>query len=143
MEEKKKISFGKIISFILLVIVIAFCINAGCILYYLNNYGYGVKELPQTLSVYFKLSDGFTVKESKDGTSYFISGENFMSECDELLEKHGYEKVDMKSSVLYFSKQGSESEKHDFSIKGTDDDCYWFRVYKIDNDYKIEKILNK
>ena len=63
----------KIVTCILVVLVLYSTITIGGIYKYLKEYGYSAYALPQTLAVYFGLSNGFTVYEIPDSeTSVFI-----------------------------------------------------------------------
>lgn len=108
-------------------------VNAAGMYSNLKTYGYGVKELPQTLAVYFRLSDGFTVEEGEDGVSVFIGRENLDFYSD-LVEKYAYKEIDRLAPDVFFEND----EGKGFVIGATEDWCHWFRIYIINNDYQIE-----
>lgn len=126
----------KIFMSISCVLLLYIGITIGGIYKYLKEYGYGVKELPQTVAVYFHLDDGFTVKEKENGSSVFIGRENLLFYND-LIKKYGYREIDRLGTVFVYKKEDSE-EITDFTVSATGDWCHWFRVYVITNDYKIE-----
>lgn len=118
---------------IIVILVMFIGVNAAGMYSNLKTYGYGVKELPQTLAVYFRLSDGFTVEEGEDGESLFIGRENLDFYSD-LVEKYGYKEIDRLEPDVFFENDEGEG----FVIGGTEDWCHWFRINTINNDYKIE-----
>ena len=63
-EMKKWI---KPILVILAIVMLFIGANSIFIYKYLSEYGYGIKELPQTVAVWLRLSDGFTVEVNDDG----------------------------------------------------------------------------
>ena len=60
----------KPILVIFAIVVLFIGINSICIYKYLSEYGYGIKELPQTVAVWLRLSDGFTVEVNDDEDSH-------------------------------------------------------------------------
>lgn len=55
----------------------------------------------------------------------------------DLVEKYGYREKDRLGTYLFYEKNESE-EGTGFVIGATEDWCHWFRIYVINNDYKIE-----
>lgn len=134
----KKKKDGLVLFIAIIVIIVIFIgVNAAEMYSNLKTYGYGVKELPQTLAVYFRLSDGFTVEEGEDGESVFIGNKNpdFYSD---FFSKLGYKEVDRMGKTIFCKKDDKQEESSDFVIEITDDSCNWFGIYTINNDYKIE-----
>lgn len=127
--------FIAIITIIIILLLYAGIAVVG-IYEYLKEYGYGVDELPKTLAVYCHLSKGFTVEKEESGDSIFIGREDLLF-YTYFVEKHGY-KCEQYGSTLSFIESNSKNQEWDFSITATEDWCHWFRVYIIDNDYKIE-----
>lgn len=125
----------KIFVTIIIVLFIVILIPIGGIYKYLKEYGYGAEELPQTLAVYLHLDEGFTVKK-EDGVSIFIGRENLLFYSD-LVEKYGYREIEQSGNDLFCEKSEGE-EDTGFVIGATEDWCHWFRIYVINNDYKIE-----
>ena len=127
----------KIVTCILVVLVLYSTITIGGIYKYLKEYGYSAYALPQTLAVYFGLSNGFTVYEIPDSeTSVFIGRHDYIYE--ELFNKYGYYEIDRMGLVGYYKKNDSTSEYYDFGIGSQNDLCHWFRIYRISKGYKIE-----
>ncbi len=62
----------KIILVLFILLGVFFVGTELCIMKYLKEYGYGIKELPQTTMVYFHLSKGFTVERADDNHSVFL-----------------------------------------------------------------------
>ena len=136
--QKTKRKRTKLIIFITITIILLSYagITVGGTYKYLKEYGYGVDELPKTLAVYFHLSKGFTVEEKVNGDSIFIGREN-LTVYNYFAAKHGY-KNEQYGLTLAYKQSNSKKEVWDFSITATEDWCHWFRVYIIDNDYRIE-----
>ncbi len=131
----------KLKKFVLTLIVLFslfFIATEVCIMKYLKEYGYGIKELPQTTLVYFRLSNGFTVGET-DSQTIFIGRSEYI--YDKLFEKNGYYESDGMGMDLFYSKIGEIKENnhtYDFRIYLSDDWCHWFRIYYIGKNYPIE-----
>lgn len=125
---------------IFITIIIILLLYAGIIIggtyKYLKEYGYGVDELPKTLAVYFHLSKGFTVEKEESGDSIFIGRED-LTTYTHFAEKRGY-KSEQYGSMIAYIQSNSKNEEWDFSITATEEWCHWFRIYIIDNDYRIE-----
>ncbi|MDE6672040.1 MAG: hypothetical protein K2K16_07560 [Ruminococcus sp.] len=131
----------KLKKFVLTLIVLFslfFIATEVCIMKYLKEYGYGIKELPQTTMVYFRLSNGFTVGET-DSQTIFIGRSDYI--YDKLFEKNGYYEADRMAMDGFYSKIGEIKENnhtYDFLISSSDDWCHWFRIYYIGKKYPIE-----
>ena len=131
----------KLKKFVLTLIVLFslfFIATEVCIMKYLKEYGYGIKELPQTTLVYFRLSNGFTVGET-DSQTVFIGRSDYI--YDKLFEKNGYYESDRMAMDGFYSKIGEIKENnhtYDFRIYLSDDWCHWFRIYYIGKKYPIE-----
>lgn len=135
--KKRKSTILKVFIVIIIIIIAYIGITIGGTYKYLKEYGYGINELPQTLAVYFHLSKGFTVEEKEGGDSIFIGRENWEN-YDNVVEKRGYKEIERYGTAGLYKKGNSKNEEYDFSITATEDWCHWFRIYIIDNDYKIE-----
>lgn len=131
----------KLKKFVLTLIVLFslfFIATEVCIMKYLKEYGYGIKELPQTTMVYFRLSNGFTVGET-DSQTIFIGRSDYI--YDKLFEKNGYYEADRMAMDGFYNKIGEIKENnhtYDFLISSSDDWCHWFRIYYIGKKYPIE-----
>lgn len=121
---------------VIVILVMFIGVNAAGVYSNLKEYGYGIKELPETLAVYFHLSEGFTVEEQEDGMSVFIGNEDLQYYSD-IISKYGY-KEERSGNDAFYKKEDSQGNNEQFVIGATEDWCHWFRVYTIDNDYKIE-----
>lgn len=119
------------------VVFLYFTITVGGIYKYLKEYGYSAYALPQSLAVYFGISDGFTVYEIPNSdTSVFIGSHYYIYE--DIFNKYGYYEVERFGLVGYYKKHDSANEYYDFGIGSGDEWCHWFRLYRISNGYKIE-----
>jgi len=121
----------KIILVLFILVAVFFVGTELCIMKYLKEYGYGIKELPQTTMVYFNLSKGFTVERTDDNHSVFIGRSNYI--YDKVFDRKGYYESDRMGLDGFYSKKGEgrEDNYHDFSIVSSNDWCHWFRVYEI------------
>ena len=139
MIKKKVLKYILVIS---LIMVIAFVLlNEYCMLGYLESYGFGIKELPRTNLVFLGISKGFTVSSDEDWTT-FIGRHDYIYE--DLMEKNGYYECDRMGEAGFYSKISEERTNefdHDFCIVSQNDWCFWFRVYSINNGYRIEDFL--
>lgn len=127
----------KIFVVLLILFVVFFIGTELCIMKYLKEYGYGIKELPQTTLVYFHMSKGFTVERIDDSHTVFIGRSDYI--YDKVFDKKGYFESDMMGMDIFYSKKGEykEDNHYDFSIFLSDDWCHWFRIYEIGK-YTIE-----
>ena len=129
--------FKKVVLGILILIILYFSITVGGIYKYLKEYGYSAYALPQTLAVYFGLSDGFTVYEIPNSeTSVFIGRHNYIYE--EIFEEQGYYEADRMGLLGLYNKTNVMTDEKDFSVMSHDEWCHWFRLYSISDGYKIE-----
>ena len=129
--------FKKTITCIFILMLLYLTITIGGIYKYLKEYGYSAYALPQTLAVYFGLSDGFTVYEIPNSeTSVFIGRHDYIYE--ELFNKHGYQEINRMGLVGYYKKNNSTNKYYDFGVGLQNEFCHWFRMYRISNGYKIE-----
>ena len=82
----------KPILVIFAIVVLFIGINSICIYKYLSEYGYGIKELPQTVAVWLRLSDGFTVEvnDDEDSHSTLFIGHSDIQDYIKKYEKAGY-----------------------------------------------------
>ena len=126
----------KIITFVTIILLIYFIFTLISINHYLNKYGYSIKELPQTVAVYFHLSKGFTVQQTENNKSTFIGRHDDIYE--KLLKKQGYKADRYGAGVFYTKNENGKQIK--LSIIGTSSWCHWFRVYMLDG-AKIENLL--
>lgn len=136
-EYNKKVIVRTVIIVVTLLFLTYFIVTLININHYLNEYGYGIKELSKTVSVYFHLSKGFTVEQNEDGKSVFIGRHDYI--YDDILNKKGYYKFDMSGSLSIYTKIGYE-EQSKLYVLSTNDWCHWFRIYVIDG-AKIEDFL--
>lgn len=128
---------GKIIIASLLLFLLYFIVTLIGINHYLNEYGYGINELPKTVAVYFNLSKGFTVEQKEDGESVFIGRHDYIYE--DLLKKKGYYETDRYGAMGLYTKN-EKGEETRIDILSTNDWCHWFRIYIIDG-AKIEDFI--
>lgn len=133
-ESNKKVT---IITVIVLLFLAYFVITLININHYLNEYGYGIKELPKTIAVYFHLSKGFSVEQNEDGTSIFIGRHDYI--YDDVFNKNGYYEFDRAGLLGIYTKVGYE-EQSKLYVLSTNDWCHWFRIYKMDG-AKIEDFI--
>lgn len=68
----------KIFVVLLILFVVFFIGTELCIMKYLKEYGYGIKELPQTTLVYFHMSKSFTVERVDDSNTVFIGRSDYI-----------------------------------------------------------------
>lgn len=134
--KRKKIKITILVVLALCVYFILFTeLN---ILTYLKRYGYGTKELPQTTLVYLHLSEGFTV--DNDGEySTFIGSHSYI--YDYVFGKKGYYEADRAGLAGFYDKKAGTKENddaNDFFIISTGDWCHWFRIYELSGGYTIE-----
>lgn len=136
----KRIRLKNVFLALLVLCFVFFIFTELCILKYLREYGYGIKELPQTTLVYFRLSKGFTVGTNEvNQANIFIGRSEYIYE--DVFEKNGYYEADrMGLDGFYHAKdEVKENENtHGFMIYSTRDWCHWFRIYQISRDYPIE-----
>lgn len=118
----------KIIMCIVLLFLVYFIFTLISINYYLNKYGYSVRELPKTVAVYFHLSKGFTVEQTEDGKYIFIGRHDDIYE--EILKKEKFEADRYGASVLYTKYEDGKQIR--LSIVGTNYWCHWFRIYRLE-----------
>lgn len=63
---------------------------------------------------------------------------------EDIMEKNGYYECDRMGEAGFYSKISEERTNefdHDFCIVSKNDWCFWFRVYSINNGYRIEDFL--
>ncbi len=135
----KFVKLKKVILTLIILFSIFFIATELCIMKYLKEYGYGIKELPQTTMVYFRLSNGFTVGQTEKGANIFIGRSDYI--YDEVFEKKGYYEADRMGLDGFYNKVGEIKENDytfDFWISSTNDWCHWFRIYYISKNYPIE-----
>lgn len=135
-EQKNSKRIIKRTAIALPLIFAAFLIlSSAAILYYLNEYGYGIEEYPKTLAVYLRLSKGFTVSDNNDnavgGESLFIGRSDYI--YDEVLEKNGWYQTDQMGNLLFYSTADNTDNENEsrIVITLTGDWCHWFRVYAV------------
>lgn len=127
----------KILMALVICILLYLTVTISGTLHYLKEYGYGINELPKTLAVYFRLSNGFTVEENREtGNSRFIGNHDYIYK--KLLKKHGYYEFDRMGLVGYYNQSGNETDEQTFAIVSGKDWCHWFRIYSISDRYRIE-----
>ncbi|MCR5736083.1 MAG: hypothetical protein K6G64_00365 [Eubacterium sp.] len=123
---------------IALVIVLAWSAYVSCASYhYLKEYGYGKGEIPKVLAVYYHLSDGFTLKSNKDGSSEFIGNADFSYYQDTWKPKR-YQCVDREGQDLFFETKVGTPKPKQFEISTTKKSCHWFGIYLMSNGQTIE-----
>lgn len=129
--------FRRLVFCFIAVLLLYMTVTVGGIYKYLKEYGYSAYALPQTLAVYYGLSDGFTIYEIPDSdTSVFIGNHNYIYE--KIFNKHGYHEVDRLGLVGYYKKDDNSKEAYDFEITSQNEWCHWFRIYRINKGFKIE-----
>ena len=136
----------KPILVIFAIVVLFIGINSICIYKYLSEYGYGIKELPQTVAVWLRLSDGFTVEVNDDEDNNHFTlfiGRSYLQYYIKKYEKAGYT-AEQEGSDISIDKSNSQDDKLYISIGGMDEWCHWFRVYSLftdgDSTVKIEDV---
>ena len=134
----------KPILVIFAIVVLFIGINSICIYKYLSEYGYGIKELPQTVAVWLRLSDGFTVEVNDDEDNNHFTlfiGRSYLQYYIKKYEKAGYT-AEQEGSSIIVDENNSQDDKLHISIGGMDEWCHWFRVYSLftdgDSTVKIE-----
>ena len=127
---KKKIA--AIAEMLIILSVVFISISEVNIYMSLKEYGYGKDELLDASLVYYNLSDGFTVEEDGDNST-FIGNHYYI--YDPILMLDGYEKADQAGNVYIY-----ENGEQEVNIIATDDWNHWFRVYKLDNGVTIEEL---
>lgn len=134
LSQKRK----KVIICIIFLILTYFLFTAIQINHYLNEYGYGIKELPKTVAVYFHLSKGFTVMQKENDTSVFI-GRHDYNIYDKILAKRGYYRREkFGTSTIYMKNENQKKFK--LYVEATNNWCHWFRIYNI-RGAKIEDFI--
>lgn len=132
MKTVKKVSIGA-----LLVILLYLTITVAGTYKYLREYGYSANYLPQTLAVYFGMSNGFTVYDKPDSDiSVFIGRHDYIYE--EVFDKYGYHETERQGLLGYYGKSDDNSNGRSFEIMSHNEWCHWFRVYSISDGYRIE-----
>lgn len=127
----------KIVFSIVILILVYFIFTVISINHYLNKYGYSVRELPKTVAVYFRLSNGFTVQQTDDNKSTFIGRANYI--YDEVLNKKGYYELERYgNSGIYIKNENCKLYRLD--LLNSSNWCHWFRIYILDGG-KIEDFL--
>lgn len=135
---KKILSRKNIIIIIAILLFLAyFVFTLININHYLNEYGYTIKELPKTVAVYFHLSKGFTVKQTRDNKYVFIGRHDYI--YNNVLKKKGYYEHDRAGDMAIYTKNNDDGQST-LSILNSSDWCHWFRVYKITGG-KIEDFI--
>lgn len=132
----------KPILVILAIVMLFIGANSIFIYKYLSEYGYGIKELPQTVAVWLRLSDGFTVEVNDDGddSSTLFIGHSDLLYYLRKYENKGYEVEQMGSDVIIHNYK---TEGDYVGIGGMEEWCHWFRVYCFSSDEdSIVKIEN-
>lgn len=130
----------RLISCIVVLLILYLAVSVGGICKYLNEYGYSISLLPQTLAVHFGISDGFTVYTNPDNdTSIFIGDHYYIYE--DLFKKYGYYECERLGLVGLYNKTGDRKDTVDFSICSQNEWCHWFRIYSITDGYKIEDFI--
>ncbi|MBQ9807793.1 MAG: hypothetical protein IJM55_02885 [Ruminococcus sp.] len=136
---RKRTLFRRILLLVLAGVGSFVLLTVCGIYFYLYRFGYGLRELPKTLAVFCHLSDGFTVEERQYGDRAYTVyiGRNDSEHYTDLMEEKGYEETDRRGAVGVYSipAEGSDTS---FSIAETLEWCFWFRLYEIDNGYRIE-----
>lgn len=128
LEKFHKNMIKKIILFIVLLFLVYFIFTLISINYYLNKYGYSVRELSETVAVYFHFSKGFIVEQTEDGRFTFIGRWDDIYE--EILKKEKFEVDRYGASVLYTKYEDGKQIR--LSIVGTNYWCHWFRIYRLE-----------
>ncbi|MEE1042334.1 MAG: hypothetical protein UH854_00050 [Clostridia bacterium] len=128
----------KIVACILIVLVLYSTITIAGIYKYLKEYGYSAYALPQTLAVYFGLSNGFTVYEIPDSETSVFIGRHDDYIYKEIFEEHGYYEADRMGLLGLYNKTNVMTDEKDFSVMSRNEWCHWFRIYSISDGYKIE-----
>ena len=134
----------KPILVIFAIVVLFIGINPICIYKYLSEYGYGIKELPQTVAVSLRLSDCFTVEvnDDEDSHSTLFIGHSDIQDYIKKYEKAGYT-AEQEGSDISIDKSNSQDDKLHVGIGGMEEWCHWFRIYILYTDNEdIIKIEN-
>lgn len=135
----------KPILVIFAIVVLFIGINSICIYKYLSEYGYGIKELPQTVAVWLRLSDGFTVEVNDDEDNNHFTlfiGRSDIQDYIKKYEKAGYT-AEQEGSDISIDKSNSQDDKLHVGIGGMEEWCHWFRIYILYTDNEdIIKIEN-
>ena len=105
--------------------------------YYLNQYGYGSEVLPKVAAVYFHLSEGSTIVDVNENSLSTFAARN----PREIFERNGYYEAERWGTFAMYNKSGNYEDSGDFFVNDTDDWCFWFRMYCIDNGKRIEDFL--
>ena len=93
--------------------------------------------MPKVAAVYFHLSEGVTIIDvNENNVSTFVA-----RNPKEIFERNGYYEADRWGTFAMYNKSGSEWDSGDFEVNDTDDWCFWFRMYCIDNGKRIEDFL--
>lgn len=124
----------KVIIIAIFLFFIYFIFTVININHYLNKYGYGIRELPKTVAVYFHFSKGFTVEQNENNKSIFIGRHDYI--YDDILKKKGYYESDRMGQLGMYTKNENEKQ-YKVYLLSTNDWCHWFRIYNIDG-VKIE-----
>lgn len=117
---KRKIIFS--ILSILAILIIFITVSICNIMKKLDEYGLGKDKLPQTLAVYFHLSNGFTVEENDNGT-LFIGRHDYI--YTDIMRKNGYVLIEQLGNGYWYENE----EKNNVCIVADHKWCHWFRVY--------------
>ena len=101
--------------------------------------------MPQTVAVWLRLSDGFTVEvnDDEDSHSTLFIGHSDIQDYIKKYEKAGYT-AEQEGSSIIVDENNSQDDKLYISIGGMDEWCHWFRVYSLftdgDSTVKIEDV---
>ena len=125
---------------IALVIALVWSAYVSCASYrYLKEHGYGKSEIPKVLAVYYHLSDGFTLKSSKDGSSEFI-GNADSTYYEDSWKPSEYKYSDRLGRTIFYVAKDKKTKPQKFEIDLTEDSCHWFAIYQMDHGQTIEKV---